>query len=68
MAALAVLSIPTRAADVRGVTDKEILIGTYTDLSGVTAMWGVNNSNSWRMAFDEANAAGGINGRMAAHR
>ena len=63
VAALAVLSIPTRAADIRGVTDKEILIGTYTDLSGVTAMWGVNNSNSWRMAFDEANAAGGINGR-----
>ena len=26
-------------------------------------MWGVNNSNAWRMVFDEANAAGGINGR-----
>jgi branched-chain amino acid transport system substrate-binding protein len=63
-AALAVLSIQARAADVRGVTDKEITIGTYTDLSGVTAMWGVNNSNAWRMAFDEVNAAGGINGRM----
>ena len=32
-------------------------------LSGVTAMWGVNNSNAWRMVFDEVNAAGGINGR-----
>ena len=63
-AALAVLSIQAKAADVRGVTDKEITIGTYTDLSGVTAMWGVNNSNAWRMAFDEMNAAGGINGRM----
>jgi len=64
-AALAVgLASPTLAADpVRGVTDNEIIIGTYTDLSGVTAMWGVNNSNTWRMAFDEANAAGGINGR-----
>jgi branched-chain amino acid transport system substrate-binding protein len=52
------------AADsVRGVTDNEIVIGTYTDLSGVTAMWGVNNSNAWRMVFDETNAAGGINGR-----
>ena len=52
------------AADsVRGVTDNEIVIGTYTDLSGVTAMWGVNNSNAWRMVFDEANAEGGINGR-----
>jgi branched-chain amino acid transport system substrate-binding protein len=63
-AALAAFTVQATAADVRGVTDKEIVIGTYTDLSGVTAMWGVNNSNAWRMAFDEANAAGGINGRM----
>src|SRR3984885_5391102 len=47
----------------RGVSDDEIIIGTYTDLSGVTAMWGVNNSNAWRMVFDATNAAGGINGR-----
>ena len=26
-------------------------------------MWGVNNTNAYRMAFDEANAEGGINGR-----
>ena len=64
-AALAAALIgPAMAADsVRGVTDNEIVIGTYTDLSGVTAMWGVNNTNAWRMVFDEANAAGGINGR-----
>jgi branched-chain amino acid transport system substrate-binding protein len=53
-----------RAADpVRGVTDTEIVIGTVTDLSGVTAVQGVNNSDAIRMAFDEANAAGGVNGR-----
>ena len=64
-AALATALIaPAMAADsARGVTDNEIVIGTYTDLSGVTAMWGVNNSNAWRMVFDDANAAGGINGR-----
>jgi branched-chain amino acid transport system substrate-binding protein len=63
-AAALALAVPAIAAEpVRGVTDGEILIGTYTDLSGVTAMWGVNNSNSWRMVFDEVNAAGGINGR-----
>jgi branched-chain amino acid transport system substrate-binding protein len=56
------LSLPA-AAETRGVTDSEILIGTYTDLSGVTAMWGVNNSNAWRMVFDETNSEGGINGR-----
>jgi branched-chain amino acid transport system substrate-binding protein len=53
-----------RAADpMRGVTDTEIVIGTVTDLSGVTAVQGVNNSDAIRMAFDEANAAGGVNGR-----
>jgi branched-chain amino acid transport system substrate-binding protein len=58
------LAVPTMAAEPqRGVTDTEMVIGTYTDLSGVTAMWGVNNSNSWRMVFDQVNAAGGINGR-----
>ncbi len=55
---------PALAADAqRGVSDNEIIIGTYTDLSGVTAMWGVNNTNSWRMVFDQVNAAGGIDGR-----
>ena len=57
------LAAPASAESVRGVSDSEILIGTYTDLSGVTAMWGVNNSNAWRMVFEETNAAGGINGR-----
>ena len=52
-----------QAATVRGVSDTEITIGTYTDLSGVTVSWGVNNSNAYRMAFDEINAKGGINGR-----
>jgi branched-chain amino acid transport system substrate-binding protein len=61
---VAALIAPAMAADsVRGVTDNESVIGTYTDLSGVTAMRGVNNANAWRMVFDETNAAGGINGR-----
>jgi branched-chain amino acid transport system substrate-binding protein len=59
-----VLAMPALAAEpVRGVTSSEVVIGTYTDLSGVTAMWGVNNSNSWRMVFDQINTAGGIHGR-----
>jgi branched-chain amino acid transport system substrate-binding protein len=61
---LAGLSGSAMAADqVRGVTDTEILVGTITDLSGVTAIQGVNNANAIRMLFDETNAAGGINGR-----
>ena len=63
-AALAIPSVTTRAADaVRGVTDTEIIIGTMTDLSGVTAVQAVNNVNAVRMAFDEANAKGGVHGR-----
>ncbi|MCC6717923.1 MAG: ABC transporter substrate-binding protein [Acetobacteraceae bacterium] len=66
-AAVGVLAVglaqPASAQAVRGVTDTEIIIGTYTDLSGVTVAWGVNNSNAIRMAFDEVNAKGGINGR-----
>jgi branched-chain amino acid transport system substrate-binding protein len=46
----------------RGVTDTEILVGTITDLSGVTAVQGVNNANAVRLAFDEVNEKGGING------
>jgi branched-chain amino acid transport system substrate-binding protein len=51
------------SAATRGVTDTEIVIGTMTDLSGVTAVQGVNNANAMRMAFDDCNAKGGIHGR-----
>jgi branched-chain amino acid transport system substrate-binding protein len=53
-----------RAADAqRGVTDTEIVIGQASDLSGVTAVQGVNNTDAIRMAFDDINAKGGIHGR-----
>ena len=61
--ALSVWSTAVMAQQVHGVTDTEILIGTVTDLSGVTAIQGVNNANAIRMLFDEENAKGGINGR-----
>jgi len=66
LAALAAVGLGSAQAEaqvVRGVTDTEILVGTYTDLSGVTVSWGVGNSSAWRMAFDEINAKGGIHGR-----
>src|SRR6201989_3043408 len=59
-----VLGFPSFAEEpVNGVTDTEIVIGTVTDLSGVTAIQGVNNANAIRLLFEEANAKGGINGR-----
>ncbi len=51
------------AAATQGVSDTEIVIGTTTDLSGVTAIQGVNNANAIRLAFEQANAKGGVNGR-----
>ena len=48
----------------RGVTADSIRIGSHTDLSGNLAIWGVPATNGQRMRFDEANAAGGIHGRM----
>ena len=51
------------AAQNRGVTDTEIVLGVGTDLSGATAIWGVGATNGARMRFEEANAAGGVHGR-----
>ncbi len=67
LALAAAFALPLAAASaaepVRGVTDSEILVGTITDLSGVTAVQGVNNANAVRLAFEEVNEKGGINGR-----
>jgi branched-chain amino acid transport system substrate-binding protein len=60
---LGLLATAASAQTQRGVTDTEILVGTITDLSGVTAVQGVNNSNAVRLAFDEVNEKGGIHGR-----
>ena len=57
------LAATVSAQTIRGVTDTEIVIGTVTDLSGVTAVQGVNNSDAIRMAFDDINAKGGVHGR-----
>ncbi len=63
-ASFAAFAASAMAADpVPGVTDTEILIGTVTDLSGVTAIQGVNSASAIRLAFDDANAKGGVNGR-----
>jgi branched-chain amino acid transport system substrate-binding protein len=57
------MSTGVASAAQQGVTDTEIVVGTTSDLSGVTAVQGVNNTNAVRMVFDDANAAGGVNGR-----
>src|SRR3954462_9992005 len=47
----------------QGISADEIVIGTHQDLSGPIKVWGVPVSNGMKMAVEEVNAAGGINGR-----
>jgi len=51
------------ASTVNGVSDSEILIGSFADLSGPAALLGLDAVNGARLRFDEINAAGGIHGR-----
>src|SRR6201746_105717 len=46
-----------------GISPTEIVIGTHQDLSGPIKVWGVPVSNGMKMAVEEINTAGGINGR-----
>ncbi len=64
LAATALAALATdAAAQTRGVTKTEVLLGTHTDLSGVGATYGISSSNGMKMRFDDANDAGGIHGR-----
>ena len=47
----------------QGITPTEIVIGTHQDLSGPIKTWGVPVANGQKLAVEEINAAGGINGR-----
>src|SRR6202142_1020945 len=64
--ALALTYLPafaqTKVTD-EGISPTELVIGTHQDLSGPIKVWGVPVSNGMKMAVEEINAAGGINGR-----
>src|SRR5947208_5977017 len=47
----------------QGITDAEIALGTHQDLSGPIKGWGVAVANGMKMAAEEINAAGGVQGR-----
>ena len=59
-----ILTIPYSgsAAEVRGVTDTEVVVGITTVLSGPAALWGVTGLGAKAWA-DHINAQGGIHGR-----
>ena len=50
-------------AEVQGVTDTEIRIGSVNDLSGIFAAVGVPATKGANLYFDKVNAAGGVHGR-----
>jgi branched-chain amino acid transport system substrate-binding protein len=64
--ALALSHLPaaaqTKVTD-QGISTSEIVIGTHQDLSGPIKGWGVPVSNGMKMATEEVNAAGGVQGR-----
>ena len=66
-AAVALLGLATHPAaaqfKTQGVTDTEIVIGTHMDLSGPIKSWGVPATNGMKLAVEQINASGGINGR-----
>jgi branched-chain amino acid transport system substrate-binding protein len=61
--AIAATTIAGASAETNGVTATEITFGTHSDLSGVTATYGISSTNGAKMRIDEANAAGGVYGR-----
>lgn len=54
----------TASAQTPGVTDKEIRLGTIQDMSGPIVQLSKQTIAGMQMRLDEANAAGGINGRQ----
>lgn len=63
-AAALVILVPVlaAAADVPGVTDKEVVVGVTTPLSGPAALWGVTSAGMKAWA-DYVNDQGGVHGR-----
>ncbi|MDX2482173.1 MAG: ABC transporter substrate-binding protein [Pseudodonghicola sp.] len=51
-------------AETQGVSENEVVFGSVNDLSGIFAAVGVPAVRGANLRFDEANAAGGVHGRM----
>jgi branched-chain amino acid transport system substrate-binding protein len=62
LAALPAAAQTTKVTN-QGITPTEIVLGTHQDLSGPIKSWGVPVTNGMKLAVEEINAAGGINGR-----
>lgn len=56
-------ALTSAEAQMQGVTDTEVLIGSNNDLSGIFAAFGGPATKAAQLVFDKANASGGIHGR-----
>jgi ABC-type branched-subunit amino acid transport system substrate-binding protein len=67
LGACVLAAMPAMAQDVKvtnqGISPTEIVIGTHQDLSGPIKTWGVPVLNGMKLAVEEINGQGGINGR-----
>jgi branched-chain amino acid transport system substrate-binding protein len=59
-----VVSLAFIASCVQQSTSDKVKIGVYMPLTGGTATFGISSTNAIRMATEEVNAAGGINGKQ----
>lgn len=63
LAATFAAGLATAAHATQGVTDKEVVLGSNGDLSGVFAAFNVGAVKAAQQVFDKVNAEGGIHGR-----
>ena len=64
LAAMIACTAPAHAqSPAQGVLAHEVVVGTHVDLSGPLAPWGAAVRNGLTLAIEEANRAGGVNGR-----
>lgn len=63
IAAAGLMGVAPAVADSTGVTDTNVKIGFVGSMTGPAAIWGSGNMAGATLAFEEANAAGGVNGR-----
>ncbi|HKR65502.1 MAG TPA: ABC transporter substrate-binding protein [Thermoanaerobaculia bacterium] len=64
---LILFGCPPKTENAAGTTDAgtgEIVIGEYGSLTGSEGTFGTSTHNGIKLAVDEINAAGGVNGRM----
>src|ERR1700730_16296091 len=64
LSSIIVASLLTAFACQPGGGGDKVKIGVFMSLTGSTANFGISSTNGIKMAADEVNAAGGINGKQ----